>query len=289
LIQIPEILKRRGFMGSLNRFAQIMARYGITEKRIFRNLKDFSKLAESYGFRITIPITALTLNRHPNVLDILNPEAVELAVHGLKHIDYTKLSFEKVLEHIKIAMDIFEENGLNPIGFRAPYLKINETVLKAISEIGLRYDSSYPCLINELKFQKFSKGHETKEFLRKLYTNSVSEPNVLDIFGVKEFPVILPDDVIVVDELRLGLDEICELWIEIIKKNLEKDSVFVFQIHPERFHILKPVIEKIIEFCFKKDVKLNSLSELAEKVKFPSIAITGDIDIISIFDIPRVL
>ncbi|MFH8120333.1 MAG: hypothetical protein QXS37_06030, partial [Candidatus Aenigmatarchaeota archaeon] len=168
-----------------------------------------------------------------------------------------------------------------------PYLKINETVLKAISEIGLRYDSSYSCVINELK--RSVRGQRVEKFVSKMYRNTMGEPYVTEFFGVKEFPVILPDDVILVDMLNLNLDEISELWIEIVKKNLDKGFVFVFQIHPERFHILKPVLEKIVEFCFKRDVQIGSISELVKKSEFPALAITGDLDIISIWDALRVL
>jgi len=67
----------------------------------------------------------------------------EVGVHGYDHEDMTSMNENEVRECLGMSVDsIRKATGRDPVSFRAPYMKINDTVLNALPEFGIRYDSS---------------------------------------------------------------------------------------------------------------------------------------------------
>ncbi len=68
----------------------------------------------------------------------------EVGVHGYDHEDLTSISSEQIKSIIKHTADIISKRtGTQPTCFRAPYMTVNESVLEAVSDSGLKVDSSY--------------------------------------------------------------------------------------------------------------------------------------------------
>ena len=67
----------------------------------------------------------------------------EIASHGFKHEDHSRLSRSTLIEEIKKSRDIiWEYTGIEPVGFRAPQFKISDNLFGVLSELGFTYDSS---------------------------------------------------------------------------------------------------------------------------------------------------
>lgn len=73
----------------------------------------------------------------------------EVASHGLAHEDYTgestgmPMSAEEIAASIKQSLNRIDDLlGRHPIGFRSPYLHVNDTVIRTVRELGFKYDSS---------------------------------------------------------------------------------------------------------------------------------------------------
>ncbi|MDR1404052.1 MAG: polysaccharide deacetylase family protein [Candidatus Methanoplasma sp.] len=67
----------------------------------------------------------------------------EVGVHGYDHEDMTSMSGQEIRECLGRAVrSVRVAAGRDPVSFRAPYMKINETVLGILPEFGIRYDSS---------------------------------------------------------------------------------------------------------------------------------------------------
>ncbi|MCL2296623.1 MAG: polysaccharide deacetylase family protein [Methanomassiliicoccaceae archaeon] len=67
----------------------------------------------------------------------------EVGVHGYDHEDLTSLSKHDIRDCIGRAADaVHRVMGRGPVSFRAPYMKISDTVLELLPEFGIRYDSS---------------------------------------------------------------------------------------------------------------------------------------------------
>lgn len=284
---IQQSIVNRGPKETLTRVATVINRYGIYKNKFFENMEVLTHILEEYDAKATIPITAKVLSENPNFHEFINNDRIEFAIHGYKHLDYTQLSYEEIVFHLNKSIDIFRENGIKAYGFRAPYLKINNTIINAIKDVGLKYDSSYTVC-----FDVVSKGSENYlqvDHLIKLYNPKYSLPVVSKIGGIIEIPVALPDDEMLLDRLKFTPKKVAECWIAAMKKSIEvNESVFVLQIHPERVLILKDALTMVIEWAVCNNIEIIKLSEITEGGIKPGnhyLAITGDIDIIQLLDI----
>src|SRR5439155_1412169 len=94
------------------------------------------------GIRPTGPPTACVLARHPEVLERFAAPGAEIPVHGLVHGDHAAIDRQRQRDTIARAMELFARAGLEPMGFRGPYLRCNQATLEVLRELGFRYHSS---------------------------------------------------------------------------------------------------------------------------------------------------
>ncbi|VVB53975.1 Polysaccharide deacetylase [uncultured archaeon] len=87
----------------------------------------------------TFFVTGELLDKKPEVLDLL--KGFEIGCHGFRHIDLTELRDLQVYHELVEAMEAFNEHGIKPSGFRAPYARVNNMVLDSVRRI-FEYDSS---------------------------------------------------------------------------------------------------------------------------------------------------
>jgi len=284
-----ESVTNRGILETIKRCFSIVERYGLVRKKLHQNMKFLSDTLQEYDINATIFITSSVLSHNTDIMDIIDIDRIELAVHGFDHIDYTKLSAEDVASHLRQAIETFEENKIKAYGFRAPYLKINDIVLKVISDTGMIYDSSYPIYFDTIP-QDSLKYHLVEKILR-LYDLRYNAPKISKIEQIQEIPVALPDDEILVDRLNFDPKQVSKCWIDSINMSLKTDGgVFVLQLHPERISFLKESLIDTINWAVKNNIQIKSLAEIAKNGTRPGshyMAITGDIDIVKLSDIAR--
>lgn len=67
----------------------------------------------------------------------------EIGLHGLDHEDLTSMTSDNAEKTLQEASDIISDiAGKRPTGFRAPYMRMNESIYPILEKIGIRYDSS---------------------------------------------------------------------------------------------------------------------------------------------------
>jgi peptidoglycan/xylan/chitin deacetylase (PgdA/CDA1 family) len=284
-----ESITNRGVPETLKRCFLIVERYGLVRKKMRYNMKFLSKTLQEYDINATIFITSSILARNTDILDFIDIDRIELAMHGCNHIDYTKLSAEEITSHFKQAIETFKENTIETYGFRAPYLKISDSILKAIGNAGLIYDSSYPIYFDTIP--KNLPKYPLVERILKLYDTRYDVPKVSKIEQILEIPIALPDDEILVDRLNFGPIQVSKCWIDSMNMSMKTDGgVFVLQLHPERISLLKESIIDTINWAVKNNIQIKSLADIAKNGTRPGshyMAITGDIDIVRLSDIMR--
>lgn len=108
------------------------------------------ELLEEVGIRGTFFIemrTALEISRSMDINALLGNH--EIASHGVEHEDLTgektgvtlsRYDLDSILE--RSFSELKDFTGKEPLGFRAPYLHINEEVLDSVKRAGFIYDSS---------------------------------------------------------------------------------------------------------------------------------------------------
>ena len=83
----------KGFFSMLARGRAIASRYSLTPAKIDSALEQLVNTLKQFACQATIPITATVLSRHSSVAQKYQVQGLELAVHGLVHMDYTRTRF----------------------------------------------------------------------------------------------------------------------------------------------------------------------------------------------------
>jgi peptidoglycan/xylan/chitin deacetylase (PgdA/CDA1 family) len=200
--------------------------FGLTTTRYDRLLRRYESILHSHSVPATLPVTAVTLRRHPRIMRRLADSGIELAVHGLTHVDHSTLDLEGQTDGMIEARRIFRDAGFSPEGFRCPYLWWNEDTPLAAHRAGFTYVSNQVYL-----WKDFDQGP-----IRRLYRVRPKPPEVSLPFtrrGVVEIPVALPDDFLLAEFLALPAEEIAVIWSRMLEDIIRKGELLVLQVHPE--------------------------------------------------------
>ena len=230
---------------------RLLSRYGFSARKMEFKLDQYLEILHQYDITPTIPITGVILKRHPQIAQKLSKNGVELAGHGYKHIDYTKLSDDEISEHFIHIGEAFRKNNISLSGFRFPYLKHDRICFQGLRNSHFKWDSSstvYWDVVKDIKIER--KKYRNYENMLKQYSYKdsvtyMSLPRFVD--NILEIPVSLPDD----DLLERGNMEdnnlATKVWGEILRQTHSRGELFSLQVHPERIHIFKEALEKILE------------------------------------------
>ncbi len=217
-------------------------------------MSDFAALAARYDARVTFPVTALTLERHPKLLRTLLGDGVtvELAIHGYRHIDHSLLAAPALAGTIAQATDLFRAQHIPFTGFRAPYLRWNNDLLAALAAAGLTYDSSQPILWPVVDRATLAPGErQALDTLLAFDRPAPAETTPALPFWVGdllELPVSFPDDEMLVERLRLReAGAIAQYWIAAFDQCHVRGELFVLQLHPERFPLCAAALERVLD------------------------------------------
>jgi peptidoglycan/xylan/chitin deacetylase (PgdA/CDA1 family) len=232
---------------------QVASRFGIGAGRMGTRLMAYRDLVAEYGGRPSLPITAVVLDRNPQVARRLTESGVELCVHGLIHTDMAMLSRETQEEHIRRALRLFANHGIEARGFRSPYLKYNAGTIEAVQKLGFEYDSNLPFYWEPVESLRGLSQDEADGLRRGLRFYSPvkypSERSLPRFIGrIVEIPVSLPDDEILLDRMGLPVDRIGDVWMEMAERALERGEMFVVQLHPERILHLEQALRRVLRF-----------------------------------------
>lgn len=269
---LTHLIRSKGPANIARRGYAITSRVGVTPGRMRRLLAAFSELLASYGAPATFPVTAVTLARNPVVLTGLlsGPAAIELAVHGCRHIDHSRLPTSDLSGELSRARGIFADAGIPFAGFRAPYLRWHGDLLTALWEAGFQYDSSRSVLWpvvdrTSLRPAQAARLNTLLNFCRPHSTDThPALPTWAD--SLLEIPVSFPDDEMMVE--RLGLTETAAqtaLWTAVLARSHTQGELFVLQLHPERFSLCADALAEVLTGArrLQPPVWIASLGEIA--------------------------
>jgi peptidoglycan/xylan/chitin deacetylase (PgdA/CDA1 family) len=292
----------KGVTRAMRRAGAIATRYGIGPERMDQRIERMVQLLAPFDCAPTLPITASVAARNRSVVEDFAARGVEFAVHGNHHVDHTDLPPGVLRRELARARDALQSSGVATPGFRAPYLRADETTLAAVHETGFDFDSSqamhWPLA-----------GVEPPAYRRALeFYGSISAADhaVLPstVGGLVRIPYCLPDDEAVVDRLRLEPTEISRLWLHVFHQTYERGELLALGVHPERIDACALAIREVLSAAHAKDppVWIARLGEIARwwrertatgvSARWPHgaracVAVTGDIDALTISDYTR--
>jgi len=88
--------------------------------------------------------TAETAQKHPDILTRVMKEGHEIGCHGFCHEDFSVLGETQQSDILQEAAYIFRSFGAICKGFRAPRLRVNDSLFPILLDHGFIYDSSIP-------------------------------------------------------------------------------------------------------------------------------------------------
>lgn len=280
---------QKGFGGTLRRLSLLPRRYGISSFKVRTRLREMIELLQRLEVTPTIPITAQTLERHPELRSELG--TVDPAVHGYRHVAYARMSPSEQGRDLEAARRIFANHGLATRGFRAPYLAANETTRELLRGAGFLYDSSRPTFVLPNGDSLFARAHKVAARRYSLVPRVPATITVDD--GLVQIPVALPDDEILVDGLGVTNPEtIARILDRMLDATCTHGSLLVLQVHPERFRMFADGIEHVAKRARDLGAWQAPLSEIAEHTVrngggegLPFVlAVTGDLDAATLGD-----
>jgi peptidoglycan/xylan/chitin deacetylase (PgdA/CDA1 family) len=226
--------KAKGGLALIKRIRTIGRRYGLTPVRMDQALARFAQVLRQFNCGVTLPITAIALERYGKIIERYRGQGVEFAVHGYLHVDYSQLLLAEQTAHLVQARRAFSRRGIPCAGFRCPYLRWNQDTLQALIQQGFSYDSSQALAWDVVD------GSATDAYQRALEfygARSASEyPALPRLEGnLVRIPYCLPDDEGIVERLVLSsLDEGGALWRTMLQHTYEMGELFTLGLHPER-------------------------------------------------------
>ncbi len=250
---LTHLIRSKGWASLVRRAWAIVRRTGFTVRQMRRALVSFADLLARYDARATFPVTAVVLHRHPTVFRQLLARAptVELAIHGHRHTDLSLLSEAEQAAEIEAAAALLRANGIPFAGFRAPYLRWNDSLIATLEAAGLWYDSSQCILwpvLDEATLD--STQRESVQLLCDFCQPLPAETTPALPYWLNdmlEIPVSLPDDEMLVERLRLrDQGQMATIWSAALEQCHARGELFVLQLHPERFPLCAEAVESLL-------------------------------------------
>jgi peptidoglycan/xylan/chitin deacetylase (PgdA/CDA1 family) len=245
------LMESRGPLNTLRRLPAIARRFGLSPDRMERALQDFAGIAQGYGCTPTLAVTAVLLERYPDVFRRLDG-AAELAVHGWVHTDYSQLDDAAQSEHMERALGAFRSLEISPDGFRCPYLRWNDDSLHVAARYGLVYGSNRalawdaigPDDVEAQAWDAYQKG--LRLYSAGEASGRISLPSRIN--GLIDIPASLPDDEAMVDRLGLeSADRAAAVWTRMLDMVYERGEAMTLILHHERVALLRRALEAVLQ------------------------------------------
>lgn len=123
---------------------------------------------ESPQFYHTAAILCSEIQQFPHAIEYIRDEIrggnLYLDLHGWEHIDYTKLAYSQILEHLEKSFEFMEkEFRCLPIRWATPWGASSEAILEACAKFGLKWEgTSDPVIDQKLAYQIVMEQKSTK-------------------------------------------------------------------------------------------------------------------------------
>lgn len=225
----------KGIGRMLKRGTTISGHYGLTTGKMDRAMTHFARILREFDCGATFPLTAIALSRSRWNVDAYRAANIEFAVHGLCHVDHSRLLLEQQLDHFERARRLFESRGIAEPGFRCPYLRWSDNTMAAVKQVGFRYDSSQSLAWPVVNGEETETYRRVLGFYRaKLATDYPALPRWDN--GLVRMPYSVPDDEALVDRLALDPEAMKRIWRAILAETHRLGELFVLGLHPERIY-----------------------------------------------------
>ncbi len=267
-MKLREWYQDRGLVFIAKRLAVLLRRYGLTpakaQGRIFACLASLNEL----GCAPTFPVPGILVERYPDFTRRLLDEGVEIAVHGYQHINLNDLPLDKARGQLERAVRTFERLSIHPHGFRGPYIGCCDALIDSLPAGMFRYSSNKAVRWNAPDpTPKPGRGFYTT--VEKLYQARDSTEFVCvpwNRSNMVEIPVCIPDDLQLLDGLRLGIEGLAQAWQRMLQQTYQRGELFTLLFHTElAMQCEGPLVELLTTAgAYRPGIWIAQMGEISE-------------------------
>jgi peptidoglycan/xylan/chitin deacetylase (PgdA/CDA1 family) len=191
-------------------------------------------------------------------------EGHEIGMHGFSHDGRLALDNPaKLTKQLRKGKRILESTGAKVVSFRSPWTLRSALLLRTLASEGFKVDSSYPDL-DTLGMTGGLRGLSYNRPFRPLFAENKS---LLEPLPLWEVPMTCPQDVQMVEDLRLAASDLLRIWN--YKAEFCKDfgGAFVLDTHP--VHMTKHLDEyaEILKTLKKRGFMMLRMDGLADELQ----------------------
>lgn len=242
--------KIRGFRYVRERAEHIRERYGFSPTNIHSQIERCVSLLDECGGAPTLFASASLVERYPPFFKRLQAYGAEMAVHSYSHIDLRQCSTAEAVEQNVHGAKVLREYGFGARGFRCPYLSCTEELLVALPPGLFEYSSNNAIQWQTLLIDVPERGEPIFNTLEQFYhpvhfETTFCLPRLYD--ALVELPVIVPDDLQLLDGLHLEPGQIAEHWWTILTGTHARGEMFDLIFHLELASLWGDLLAVILE------------------------------------------
>jgi len=202
--------------------------------------------------RPTFPTPGQVVHRNGAFCRELQQRGAELAVHGYHHLDFRALSAEEARSQFERATSAYKKSGIQTEGFRCPYLSYVERINRSLPpalEYGSNKAIEWDVVLPDASRRAGNGARAIFTGLSKFYQPAPSRTHVSvpSMAGqIVEIPVCIPDDLQLLDGLKLDDRAMLEAWTDLLHQTHRRGELFDVLFHPESFDRSGPVLEAVL-------------------------------------------
>lgn len=215
-----------------------------------RGLDRILALLKEYNVKATFFVPGIFAEFYADVLKKVISDGHEIALHGYKHEDFTKMPVEEQKNVIQKGLDALENlMGKKPSGFRLPEGGCTEETLSLICESGFKYDNSF--FDHDIPYVIEINGKKT---------NTVEIPTRWELI---DFPYLAWGDSFT-DRIAV-YDDVLDNWLRELEASYDGGYCYVLSVTPQtigspgRMFMLRTVLEKLA----RKNIWIATGEEIA--------------------------
>lgn len=228
--------KVRGFRYVRERAGHIRERYGFSPIYMQSQIERCVSLLEERGGAPTLFVPASLVERYPPLFKRLQVHGAEMAVHSYSHIDLRQCSIGEAVAQAVHGAKVLRGYGFVARGFRCPYLSYTEELLAALPPGLFEYSSNQAIYWQTLLTDVPERGDPVFDIPEHFYHPARFETTFCmpRLHGaLVELPVIVPEDLQLLDGLHLDPNRVAEHWWTILTGTHARGELFNLMFHLE--------------------------------------------------------
>lgn len=232
------------------RVVHLHERYGLFADKFKEEILHCVKTVGGGSPALTFFTPGGVVERDPSFFRELAECGVEIGAHSYSHLDLRQCPTPEAVAQLVRALIVCEQHNIAVRGFRCPYLSCTDELLAALPTGLFEYGSNKAIYWQVPTFPWNGKGGPVYETLQQFYHPAAAQTTFCHptkIGEMLEIPVIVPDDLQMIDGMHLLRAGVGERWHEILRGTHARGDLYVLMFHLELVSSFEPELNALVQ------------------------------------------